>query len=74
MLAPVACIGSGLIGRSWAIVFARAGHEVRLWDAKPRHPKPLAPFVPRFYPSWTNSGSSTVPPPMLWRATTQPAR
>lgn len=23
MLAPVACIGSGLIGRSWAIVFAQ---------------------------------------------------
>ncbi|SFJ74166.1 3-hydroxyacyl-CoA dehydrogenase [Bosea sp. OK403] len=28
-------IGSGLIGRSWAISFARAGHEVRLWDRAP---------------------------------------
>lgn len=27
-----AVIGSGLIGRAWAIVFARAGREVRLWD------------------------------------------
>jgi len=27
--------GLGLIGRSWAISFARAGHEVRLWDADP---------------------------------------
>lgn len=29
---PVACIGAGLIGRAWAIVFARAGHPVRLFD------------------------------------------
>lgn len=28
----VAIIGSGFIGRGWAISFARAGHEVRLWD------------------------------------------
>lgn len=30
--APVALVGAGLIGRSWAIVFARAGHPVRLFD------------------------------------------
>lgn len=28
----IAVIGSGLIGQAWAIVFARAGHEVTLWD------------------------------------------
>jgi 3-hydroxyacyl-CoA dehydrogenase len=27
-----AVIGSGLIGRSWAMVFARGGHDVALWD------------------------------------------
>ncbi len=27
-----AILGSGLIGRSWAIVFARGGHDVVLWD------------------------------------------
>ena len=32
-LAKVAVVGAGLIGRSWAIVFARAGHEVALFDA-----------------------------------------
>jgi 3-hydroxyacyl-CoA dehydrogenase len=31
----VACIGAGNVGRAWAIVFARAGHEVRLYDADP---------------------------------------
>lgn len=30
-----AIIGSGFIGRAWAISFARAGHEVRLWDVDP---------------------------------------
>lgn len=28
----VAVVGAGLIGRSWAIVFARAGFSVALWD------------------------------------------
>jgi 3-hydroxyacyl-CoA dehydrogenase len=27
-----AIIGTGLIGRGWAVVFARAGWQVRLWD------------------------------------------
>jgi L-gulonate 3-dehydrogenase len=31
----VAIIGSGLIGRAWAMVFARAGHSVKLYDAVP---------------------------------------
>lgn len=28
----IAIIGAGLIGRAWAIVFARAGHDVAVWD------------------------------------------
>lgn len=31
----VAIVGSGFIGRAWAISFARAGHEVTLWDQSP---------------------------------------
>jgi glycine/D-amino acid oxidase-like deaminating enzyme len=30
----VAVIGTGLIGRGWAIVFARAGYTVRVYDAQ----------------------------------------
>lgn len=30
-----ACVGLGVIGRSWAIAFARAGWQVRLFDAQP---------------------------------------
>ncbi len=31
-MARVAIVGSGFIGRAWAISFARAGHDVALWD------------------------------------------
>lgn len=31
----IAVIGAGLVGRAWAIVFARAGREVALYDADP---------------------------------------
>jgi len=33
--AKIAIIGTGLVGAGWAIVFARAGHEVTLYDAEP---------------------------------------
>jgi L-gulonate 3-dehydrogenase len=31
--AKIAVVGAGLIGRAWAIVFARAGHAVAMYDA-----------------------------------------
>ncbi|MER8908987.1 3-hydroxyacyl-CoA dehydrogenase [Mesorhizobium sp. M0854] len=34
-MAKVAIVGSGFIGRAWAISFARAGHDVRMWDQAP---------------------------------------
>lgn len=34
-MSVVACIGAGNVGRAWAVVFARAGHSVRLYDANP---------------------------------------
>jgi 3-hydroxyacyl-CoA dehydrogenase len=33
-MAKIAIIGSGLVGRSWAINFARAGHDAFLWDSQ----------------------------------------
>ncbi len=33
---PVAVIGAGLVGAGWAIVFARAGLEVRIYDVNPQ--------------------------------------
>jgi L-gulonate 3-dehydrogenase len=34
-MVATAIIGAGLIGRAWAITFARAGHEVRIYDEVP---------------------------------------
>ncbi len=31
----IAVVGTGLVGHGWAIAFARAGHEVALFDTKP---------------------------------------
>lgn len=31
-MSKIAIIGSGLVGRSWAISFARGGHDAWLWD------------------------------------------
>jgi 3-hydroxyacyl-CoA dehydrogenase len=33
-MSKIAIIGSGLVGRSWAISFARAGHDAFLWDSR----------------------------------------
>jgi L-gulonate 3-dehydrogenase len=33
MSGPMAVVGAGLVGSGWAIVFARAGHRVRVFDA-----------------------------------------
>src|SRR5260370_15066365 len=34
-MSRIALVGLGLVGRAWAISFARAGHEVALFDERP---------------------------------------
>lgn len=43
----VAIIGTGLIGQAWAIVFARGGCAVRLWDGDPAALKRALPLISR---------------------------
>lgn len=43
-------VGSGLIGRSWAISFARAGYEVALWDRDRRAPQAALEFAASMLP------------------------
>ena len=33
-MSKIALVGMGLVGRAWAISFARAGHDVLLFDEK----------------------------------------
>src|SRR5690348_6079335 len=44
-MAVIAVIGAGLIGRAWAIAFARAGHEVQLYDEAPGAAEQAAGFA-----------------------------
>ena len=44
-MARVAIVGSGFIGRAWAIDYARAGHDVVLWDAVPDAPDRAIDYI-----------------------------
>ncbi|TCL05798.1 3-hydroxyacyl-CoA dehydrogenase [Sodalis ligni] len=41
----VAIVGCGVVGSSWALVFARAGHEVAVYDASPGSVRQALAFV-----------------------------
>jgi L-gulonate 3-dehydrogenase len=43
----VALVGAGLVGSGWAIVFARAGHDVAVYDAEPRQRQRALEWVSR---------------------------
>jgi 3-hydroxyacyl-CoA dehydrogenase len=46
----VAVIGSGFVGRAWAISFARAGREVALWDQDKEAPGKAQAYIERLLP------------------------
>ena len=45
-----AIIGTGFVGRAWAISFARAGHDVNLWDADPEAPSAALAYIDTILP------------------------
>jgi 3-hydroxyacyl-CoA dehydrogenase len=49
-MAKIAIIGSGFIGRAWAISFARAGHDIVLWDADARAPAAALAYIDTVLP------------------------
>lgn len=55
-MASVAIIGSGFIGRAWAISFARAGHEVRLWDAQEGASEAASAYIAAILPDLEANG------------------
>jgi L-gulonate 3-dehydrogenase len=44
-MARVGVVGCGFVGRGWAISFARAGHDVALWDQDPDAPHQALEFI-----------------------------
>ena len=55
-MARVAIVGSGFIGRAWAISFARAGHDVVLWDAVPDAPDRAIDYIAGVLPELSANG------------------
>lgn len=55
-MANVAIIGAGLIGRAWALVYARGGHRVRLWDSQPGQVEQALAFAREMAPGLAQAG------------------
>jgi 3-hydroxyacyl-CoA dehydrogenase len=49
-VAKVSIVGTGFIGRAWAISFARAGHEATLWDVAPSAPAAALAYIEGLLP------------------------
>jgi L-gulonate 3-dehydrogenase len=49
-MSKVAIVGSGFVGRAWAISFARAGHDVALWDADAAAPGHALSYIDGILP------------------------
>ena len=44
-MSKISVLGSGFIGRAWAISFARAGHDVCFWDVNPDAPDAAISYI-----------------------------
>jgi len=49
-MSKVAVVGSGFVGRAWAISYARAGHDVALWDADAAAPAKALAYIETILP------------------------
>jgi len=49
-MSKVAIVGTGFIGRAWAVSFARAGHDVALWDAAATAPAAALAYIDTILP------------------------
>jgi L-gulonate 3-dehydrogenase len=55
-LSAVAVIGSGLIGRAWAISFARANNDVRIWSPTPGKAEAAVAYIEALLPDLAKHG------------------
>ena len=52
----IGSVGAGLIGRAWAIVFARAGFPVKIWDVAPAATEAARGFIAARLPELREAG------------------
>jgi L-gulonate 3-dehydrogenase len=55
-MSKVAIVGSGFVGRAWAISYARAGHEVALWDEDAAAPAKAIEYIEGLLPDLEANG------------------
>jgi 3-hydroxyacyl-CoA dehydrogenase len=55
-MGKVAVVGTGFIGRAWAISFARAGHDVALWDSQQDAPARALDYIEALLPDLAANG------------------
>lgn len=61
-MAKIAIVGAGLIGRAWAIVFARSGFQAALWDPAPGAAEAARAFAAERLPELHDLGLIQAPP------------
>jgi 3-hydroxyacyl-CoA dehydrogenase len=61
-MARIAIVGAGFVGRAWAITFARAGHDVALWDDNAAAPAKAVAFARDMLPELAANGLLAGPP------------
>jgi len=49
-LSKIALVGLGVVGRAWAVSFARAGHEISIWDERAEAIDDALAFVNKILP------------------------
>jgi len=67
-MSKIALIGLGLVGRAWAISFARAGHEVAMFDERPQAVDEALKFVNKTLPDLDASGLLNGEAPLAVRS------
>jgi L-gulonate 3-dehydrogenase len=56
MTGTAAIVGTGFVGRAWAIAFARAGWRARMWDADPSVPEAARGLIGELLPELAKNG------------------
>ena len=70
MAKRIACIGVGNLGRAWAAIFARAGHEVALYDSQPGALDTALPAIESTLELLASEGLVEVPEDVMRRVWT----
>jgi L-gulonate 3-dehydrogenase len=66
-ISTVAVVGTGVIGRSWIVVFARAGCETRAWDPDAAQMERAASWLDAELSHFIASGELTLEAGASWR-------